>query len=188
MQFLPWTSYVVLPLFALANAGVDVSADVLGRAFTSPVTLGILAGYLAGKPIGIGVGTWLVWKLSRQRLRPPVGWIGVLGTGAAAGTGFTISLLVAALAFLFGVLTDAPLGAVGGATMVFVLSNILDSITALGDLRVWLPTHDATAWAALLEPQVTWDGLLRGACTAVAYAVVLAVLAWRTFERKDVTS
>jgi Na+/H+ antiporter NhaA len=70
----PWTSYVIVPLFGLANAGITISADFLAGGYTSPVTLGILFGYVAGKPIGILGFSWLVTWLSRGRLRPPVGW------------------------------------------------------------------------------------------------------------------
>ncbi|HEY9524029.1 MAG TPA: Na+/H+ antiporter NhaA, partial [Thermopolyspora sp.] len=72
--FHPWTSYLIVPLFALANAGIVISGDFLARAFTSPVTLGILIGYVVGKPVGVAGVSWLVTVLSRGRLRPPVGW------------------------------------------------------------------------------------------------------------------
>jgi Na+/H+ antiporter NhaA len=68
----PWTSYVIAPLFALANAGIEVSGSFLSKAYTSPITLGILFGYVVGKPVGITGTSWLVTKLSRGRLRPPV--------------------------------------------------------------------------------------------------------------------
>src|SRR4029077_17188791 len=61
----PWTSYVVVPLFALANAGVVVDGHLLGRALRSPITLGIVFGYLLGKPVGIFGATWLSARLSR---------------------------------------------------------------------------------------------------------------------------
>ena len=70
----PWTSYVIVPLFALANAGIAISGSFLARAYTSPITLGILIGYVAGKPLGITGASWLLTRLSRGRLRPPVGW------------------------------------------------------------------------------------------------------------------
>src|SRR6476620_4868689 len=95
----PWTSRVIVPLFALANAGIPISAGFLRHAFTSPITLGILVGYVAGKPVGVVGSAWLVTRLSRGRLRPPVGWAAVAGGGAIAGIGFTVSLLVATLAF-----------------------------------------------------------------------------------------
>ena len=79
--FHPWTSYVIVPLFALANAGVHINGRLLSDAFTSPITLGILIGYVVGKPVGIVAGSWLVTRLSRGRLRPPVGWAALAGGG-----------------------------------------------------------------------------------------------------------
>src|SRR5215468_10411112 len=90
----PWTSYVIVPLFALANAGVHVNAAFLGQAYTSAVTLGILFGYVVGKPVGIVASTWLATRLSHGRFRPPVGWASVAGGGTIAGIGFTVSLLI----------------------------------------------------------------------------------------------
>src|SRR5204863_601395 len=72
--FHPWTSYVIVPLFALANAGIAVNGRFLAEAFSSRITLGILVGYVVGKPVGILGGSWLVTRLSRRRLQPPVGW------------------------------------------------------------------------------------------------------------------
>jgi Na+/H+ antiporter NhaA len=95
----PWTSYVIVPLFAFANAGIAIDGGLLERAAGSPATLGILVAYLIGKPLGIVGASLLVTRLSRGRLRPPVGWAAVLGAGTIAGVGFTISLLVATLAF-----------------------------------------------------------------------------------------
>jgi ABC-2 type transport system permease protein len=95
---------------------------------------------------------------------------------------------VAGLATLMSVSTDAPLGAVGAAVMTSIVSQILDQITALEDLRDYLPTHYGNAWAGLLAQQVDWGDITRGAFSAVAYAAVfLAAAVWR-FGRKDVTS
>ena len=74
-------------LFALANAGIAIDGGFLARAFTSPITLGILFGYVIGKPVGILGGSWLLTRLSRGRLRPPVGWVAVAGGGTIAGIG-----------------------------------------------------------------------------------------------------
>jgi ABC-2 type transport system permease protein len=95
---------------------------------------------------------------------------------------------VAALGLLLSVLTDAPLGAVGGAVMASIVSQILDQITALEDLRDWLPTHFANAWAALLADQVDWGDMTRGVFSAVCYATVFSALALWRFGRKDITS
>ena len=98
------------------------------------------------------------------------------------------SLLVAALAFLIGVLTDAPLGAVGGAILVVVLSNILDSITALGGYRRILPTHFQYAWLDAIGPTIEWDDMIRGAGVVLIYSAVFFALAWWRFQRKDIVS
>jgi Na+/H+ antiporter NhaA len=108
--FHPWTSYAIVPLFALANAGIVISGGFLTHAYTSPITLGILAGYVAGKPLGITGAAWLVTKVSRGRLRPAVGWAAVAGAGTVAGIGFTVALLIADHAFRGQQLEEAKLG------------------------------------------------------------------------------
>ncbi len=110
LLFHPWSSYLIVPLFALANAGIVLNASFLARAYTSPVTLGIIVGYLAGKPLGTAGGAWLVTRLSHGKLRPPVGWGAVIGAGAVAGIGFTVSLLIASLALQGTDLAEAKLG------------------------------------------------------------------------------
>jgi Na+/H+ antiporter NhaA len=106
----PWTSYVIVPLFALANAGIILSGAFLARAYASPITLGILIGYVAGKPLGITGASWFLTRLSRGRLRPPVGWATVTGVGTIAGIGFAVSILIATLAFTGTQLQEAKLG------------------------------------------------------------------------------
>ncbi|HST50118.1 ABC transporter permease [Jatrophihabitans sp.] len=98
------------------------------------------------------------------------------------------ALLVAALAFLLSVLTDAPLAAVGGATFLVVVSNILDSITALDPYRVVLPTHFQYSWLDALTPTISWDDMIRGCAVAAIYSAVLFTAAWTRFARKDITS
>ena len=97
-------------------------------------------------------------------------------------------LVVAGLAFLLSVSTDAPLGAVGGAVLLQILSDILDQVTALGQLRVVLPTHYAQAWLGLLSNPVQTDDLAKGAISAVVYAAAFFAWAWYRFLRKDVVS
>ena len=97
-------------------------------------------------------------------------------------------LVVAGLAFLLSVSTDAPLGAVGGAVLLQILSSILDQITALGSLRVVLPTHYADAWLGLLSNPVQTDDMVRGAISALVYATVFLAWAWYRFARKDIVS
>ena len=129
--FHPWSSYAIVPLFALANAGIAVDGGFLAKAYASPVTLGIVAGYVLGKPAGIVGSSWLVTKLSRGRLRPPVGWAAVTGAGAIAGIGFTVSLLIATLAFGGVELEEAKLGVLTAALAASTLSWLVFRATAL---------------------------------------------------------
>ena len=131
----PWTSYVIVPLFALANAGIAIDGGFLERAFSSPITLGILFGYVVGKPVGILGTSWLVARLSRQRLRPPIGWAAVAGGGTIAGIGFTVSLLVATLAFDGPQLEEAKLGILSAALCASITTWLLFRATSL------LPRH-----------------------------------------------
>jgi Na+/H+ antiporter NhaA len=129
--FHPWTSYVIVPLFALANAGVQISGPFLARAFTSPVTLGIVAGYVAGKPLGIAGVSYLVTKVSKGRLQPPAGWASILGAGTIAGIGFTVSLLIASLAFTGQDLAEAKVGVLTAGVCAALLTWALFRATEL---------------------------------------------------------
>ncbi|MGH3823550.1 MAG: ABC transporter permease [Pseudonocardiaceae bacterium] len=95
---------------------------------------------------------------------------------------------VAGLALLLSVSTDAPLGAVGGAVMLSILSQILETIDALGDLRDYLPTRFNSAWADLLAAPIDWSRLASGAFSALTYATVFGLAAWHRFATKDITS
>jgi ABC-2 type transport system permease protein len=99
-----------------------------------------------------------------------------------------IELVVAGLAFLLSVSTDSPLGAVGGAVGLVIVSSILDAVTALGSWREILPTHWQTSWLSALQPQISWNPLIEGAVVSVSYAVILVALAFRHFRRKDIIS
>jgi Na+/H+ antiporter NhaA len=127
----PWTSFLIVPLFALANAGIAIDGAFLERALTSPITLGIVFGYVVGKPVGIVGSAWLLTRLSRGRLRPPVGWAAVAGGGTIAGIGFTVSLLVATLAFAGSQLEEAKLGILSAALGASLLTWLLFRATAL---------------------------------------------------------
>jgi Na+/H+ antiporter NhaA len=126
----PWTSYLIVPLFALANAGIAVDGEFLARGFTSPITLGILVGYVLGKPVGLLGSSWLLTRLSRGRLHPPVGWAAVAGGGAIAGIGFTVALLVTTLAFDGPELEEAKLGILSAALSASALTWLLFRVTA----------------------------------------------------------
>ena len=141
----PWTSYVIVPVFALANAGVAIDAAFLGRAFTSPITLGVLIGYVVGKPLGILGTSWLLTRLSGGRLRPPVGWAAVAGGGTIAGVGFTISLLVATLAFHGSRLEEAKVGILSAALAAALITWLLFRATALLPRRLRIRSLFGTA-------------------------------------------
>jgi ABC-2 type transport system permease protein len=97
-------------------------------------------------------------------------------------------LVVAALAFLLSVSVDNPLGAVGGAVMLVVVSNILDQITALDPYRHYLPTHFQYAWVDTLSAPIRWDDMIRGTGLALVYSALFLGYAWLRFDRKDITS
>ena len=127
----PLTGYVIVPLFALANAGITISGHFLSQAFTSPITLGIVVGYVVGKPIGIVGMSWLVTMATRRRLRPPVGWAAVGGAGTVAGIGFTVSLLIASLAFTGTELAEAKAGVLAAAVLASLLTYAIFRVTEL---------------------------------------------------------
>jgi Na+/H+ antiporter NhaA len=129
--FHPLSSYVVVPLFGLANAGIVISGHFLSEAYSSPITLGIAIAYVVGKPVGITGGTWLVTRLSRGRVRPPVGWASVLGGGAIAGIGFTVSILIATLAFHGVELEEAKLGVLTAAVCACAVTWVVLRVTKL---------------------------------------------------------
>jgi ABC-2 type transport system permease protein len=97
-------------------------------------------------------------------------------------------LIVGGLAFLLSTLTDAALGAVGGAVLLWILSSILDQITALGAIRNVLPTHYSDAWQGLLSTPIQGGDLAKGAICAICYATLFWALAFWRFTRKDITS
>jgi Na+/H+ antiporter NhaA len=127
----PWTSYVIVPLFGLANAGIGLSPGFLRQAVTSPVTLGVFAGYVVGKPIAVAGTSWLVARVTGGRIRPPVGWAAVLASGTIAGVGFTVSFLIAALAFDGPRLAEAKFGVLAAAVVAAALAFAVVTATRL---------------------------------------------------------
>ena len=128
----PWTGYVIVPLFALANAGIHVTDRLLSDAIASPITLGILVGYVVGKPLGILGASWIASRPALHGPRPPVSWPVLAGGAAVAGIGFTVSLLISSLAFGGERLDEAKLGVLASAIaapavawVVFRLTNRL---------------------------------------------------------------
>ncbi len=106
----PWTSYVIVPLFALANSGIHLTSTLLSDAISSPITLGIFFGYLVGKPLGIVTGTWLASRPALHGPRSPLSGPLQMVAGACASAGFTVSLLIATIAFSGRRLDEARLG------------------------------------------------------------------------------
>ena len=152
--FHPWASYLIVPLFALANAGLVISATFLEHAFTSPVTLGILAGYVVGKPVGTAGAAWLVTTVSRGRLRPPAGWASVAGAGTIAGVGITVSLLIASLAFHGEQLDEAKAGVLAAAIVAAALTWAVFQVTSMlpKPIRIRALLGTATAIIDLAAP------------------------------------
>ncbi|MEO7427906.1 MAG: Na+/H+ antiporter NhaA [Acidimicrobiales bacterium] len=95
----PWTSYVVIPLFALANAGIPLSSGALRDAASSRITIGVVVGLVAGKLAGVSAFAWLAVRCRMARLPDDLGWSHVIGMAALAGVGFTVSIFVAGLAY-----------------------------------------------------------------------------------------
>ena len=99
-----------------------------------------------------------------------------------------VLLAVAGLAFYLSVSTDVPLGAVGGAIGIIILSNILDAISGLGSLRNWLPTHYSFSWFDALSSSIDWTQMVRGASYSLALFAILISIAVIKFNKKDITS
>ena len=148
--FHPWTSYLIVPVFALANAGIVLNADFLSHAYTAPVTLGVLVGYVVGKPLAVVSSSWAVTRLSRGRIRPPIGDAAVIASGTIAGIGFTVALLIADRAFAGPELDEAKLGALSAAVLAAVVTWAVLRITAL------LPAQ-RRARALLGDPRLIQD-------------------------------
>jgi Na+/H+ antiporter NhaA len=143
----PWSSYLIVPLFALANAGIKLDGKFLAQAYTSPLTLGILIGYLVGKPLGTAGCAWLVTRLSHGKMRPSVGWGAVAGAGTVAGIGFTVSLLIASLALTGPTLAEAKLGilsaVVAAAALTWGTFSLVNRLPARARFRALLGTSEA---------------------------------------------
>ncbi|MBL8210824.1 MAG: Na+/H+ antiporter NhaA [Bryobacterales bacterium] len=120
----PWVMFVIMPIFALANAGVVLDANSLR--FSNPVVLGVVLGLMLGKPIGITLASWLAVRSGLASLPAGVSWAQIHGAGWLGGIGFTMSLFVASLAFQDeGLLTLAKLGILAGSTMAGVVGAAL---------------------------------------------------------------
>lgn len=136
----PWTTYVVLPIFALANAGVTLQFDLN---LFGPVSLGIVLGLLVGKPLGISLLTWLAVRLNLAELPSDVGWPELISTSFLAGIGFTMSLFIASAAFKdAALLAEAKLGILIASVLAGILGSVLLIVTS--------PTHEETSHVAAI--------------------------------------
>ena len=156
------------------------------------ISSGLLSVFALALLPAVALGVGVAWYGAGEVVSPtgeaaPFG-DGVLGM-ALAVVYIAINLFwVAGLALFLSVSTDAPLGAVGGTVLVSILSQILDQIEPLGDLRNYLPTHYAMAWADLLSTDIDWSEMTRGVFSALCYGGIFTLLAARRFITKDITS
>ena len=141
---LPWTSFVILPLFALANAGVELSLTRLQAALTAPVAAGVFLGLVLGKPLGVLAGSLLTVRSGLGRLAEDIGWGDLSGMGMTAGIGFTVALFIAELAFPSGPRLDEAKTAILAASLVagvlgYVILRVVPSpgVPPTGDQEAW---------------------------------------------------
>lgn len=125
---LPWVTYGIVPLFALANAGLHINGGLLSDAVGSPITLGIACGYLLGKPAGIVGGSWLASRPALRGPRAPLSGPLLVAGGACAGMGFTVSLLISSLAFSGRQLDEARLGAFASVVLAPLVAWVVFQI------------------------------------------------------------
>jgi Na+:H+ antiporter, NhaA family len=117
----PWVAFVIMPIFALANAGVRIET----AAFADPVAIAVTLGFLIGKPAGILLFSWLAVKSGIARLPADVGWAAVLGGGILAGIGFTMAIFIASLAMEGAMLSAAKVGILGGSVASAVIGMLV---------------------------------------------------------------
>ena len=153
----PWTSFVVIPIFALANAGIGLSTDSLGNLWSSPVSLGVILGLVVGKPLGVTAATWLALKFNLASLPEGLTMRHVLGSGAVAGIGFTVALFIARLAFVDA--EGRPTALVDQAVIGILAASVLASLIGWLILRGIEPQRpiaaDDEGDSVMAEPTVT---------------------------------
>ncbi|MFG1706064.1 Na+/H+ antiporter NhaA [Nonomuraea sp. M3C6] len=126
LRLQPWSSYVIVPVFALANAGVRLDGETLRAALTSPIAIGVALGLLAGKFIGISLGTWIPLRFGWGTLPGNLVWGQLLGGAAVSGIGFTVALFIVDLAFEDPALHDqAKIGILAGSLLAAVLGWVI---------------------------------------------------------------
>jgi len=133
----PWSSFLILPLFALSAAGIKITGETIEGAMTSSVTLGIVLGLVVGKIFGIFLGSWIATKIGVADLPDRVTWLHILGVGALAGIGFTVAIFVATLAYGEGTFLDeAKLGILFASVAAGVIGAVILRLVAkIGRMR-----------------------------------------------------
>ncbi|NMH99402.1 Na+/H+ antiporter NhaA [Pseudonocardia sp. K10HN5] len=132
LRLQPWSSYVIVPLFVLANAGIVFDSQTIAAALRSPITWGVVAGLVVGKPIGVSAGTWLALKTGIGRVPDTLRWGQLIGGAALSGIGFTVALFITELALddpalqnqaKIGIVTGSVLAALSGWMIFRVLGE-----------------------------------------------------------------
>jgi ABC-2 type transport system permease protein len=150
-------------------------------------TIGVVTLPVMSLVAGTAVFGWHPLRLPGTGVQLPAG-PAVTRMLIVLGYVLITEIAVAGIAFLLSVSTDSPLGAVGGAVGLMILSAILDQVTALGSWREILPSHWQFAWLDAVQAQISWGGMLEGASVCGCYGIVLFALAFRHFQRKDIVS
>lgn len=155
----PWTSYLVIPVFALANAGIAIDASGLGAAMSSPVTVGVVLGLVLGKLVGVSAGAYIAVRTGLGLLPNGVSWPHIVSAAALAGIGYTVSLFIASLSFAdTQVGEEAKIGILLGSLSSAVLGAILLRLSlrkappAVQALRSSRATADAITDGELAAP------------------------------------
>ena len=146
--FHPWTSYVIVPLFALANAGVELEGEVLREVASEPIVIGIVVGLVVGKPVGILGATWLASRPWLGGLPRTVPWPPLVGAATVAGIGFTVSLLIADITFTGRELEEAKLGILAASVIASLAAWIAFTVIRR------LPRDGKAAAAGAVAPPI----------------------------------
>jgi NhaA family Na+:H+ antiporter len=119
----PWTTYLILPIFALANAGVTITFDL---SLLTPISMGIIFGLVLGKSIGITLFTWITTRVGLSELPANISWMQLFSASWLAGIGFTMSLFIASAAFRDpDLLATAKLGILAGSILAGIIGSVL---------------------------------------------------------------
>jgi NhaA family Na+:H+ antiporter len=130
----PWSSFVIVPLFALANAGIAVDATSVRAAVHSPISIGVALGLVIGKPAGILLASWLGVRLGMAALPSGVAWQQLAAAAVVAGIGFTVSLFITDLAFTDPrLISDAKMGIIGGSLAMGIAGYVATGAAARRD-------------------------------------------------------